>query len=70
MAKAKMISNRLTLTPAEWQKYNDEIKFLDEQISFLTKENRNSPMGLNSFVGDVAKVQIMDSIGLYNGEEL
>jgi hypothetical protein len=70
MAKAKMISNRLSLTPAEWEKYNDEIGLLDETIAFLTKANKDSHLGLKSFVGDVPKVAIMDALGLYNGEEL
>lgn len=62
MAKAKMVSDYSSMiAERELDKYC--LMIAERQVS-------ESPMNVNSFVGDVAKVQILDALGLYNGEEL
>lgn len=62
MAKAKMVSDFSSMAA---ERALDEYCFRVAQFQIA-----ESPANINSFVGDVAKVQIMDALGLYNGEEL
>jgi hypothetical protein len=61
MARAKMIS--------DYQAIAAERALDDYCLNVLQRQNSDSPVTVNSFVGDIAKVQILDAIGLYNGEE-
>jgi hypothetical protein len=62
MAKAKMVT--------DYQAIAAERALDSYCLKVLEKQSQNSALSMNAFVSDFSKQVIMDSLGLYNGEEL